>query len=39
MLAAGTFTGRGKLSPGEFAVEYELVGCPCDTYSMIEPHL
>jgi hypothetical protein len=25
MLAAGTFTGRGKLSPGEFAVEYELV--------------
>jgi hypothetical protein len=24
MLAAGTFAGRGKLSPGDFAVEYEL---------------
>ena len=24
-MVGGTFSGRGKLSPGEFAVEYELI--------------
>jgi hypothetical protein len=34
MLVAGTFSGRGKLSPGDMEVNYELAR---DAYQQIRP--